>query len=58
MTEARNTRGWRQWAARLALLLIVFTLIQPALVTPAGAGPLRYIDLSLKAGSGRHTAQP
>lgn len=51
LTEARNTRGWRRCAVHLALLLIVFTLIQPAFVAPAGAGPLRYVDLPYKAGS-------
>src|SRR5262245_7891355 len=44
-------RGWRQWAAHLALMLIVFAVVQPALVAPAGAGPLRYVDLPYKAGS-------
>jgi hypothetical protein len=52
MTEAGNIYGWRQWAARLALLLIVFAVIQPALAAPAGAGPLRYMDVSFKAASG------
>jgi hypothetical protein len=52
MTEAGNICGWRHWAARLALLLIVFAVIQPALATPAGASALRYRDVSLKAGTG------
>jgi hypothetical protein len=52
LTEARSTRGWRRWAARLALLLIVFAVLQPALGAPVGAGPLRYIDVSLKAANG------
>jgi hypothetical protein len=52
MTEARNICGWRKWAARLALVLIVFAVIQPALTAPAGASALRYMDASLKAGSG------
>jgi hypothetical protein len=52
MIEARNICGWRQWAARLALLLIVFAVIQPALVAPAGASALRYMDVSFNAGSG------
>jgi hypothetical protein len=52
VTEAGNIRGWRQWAARLALLLVVFAVIQPALVAPAGASALRYRDVSLNGGSG------
>jgi hypothetical protein len=52
MTEAGHIVGWRQWAARLALLLIVFAAIQPALAAPAGASALRYRDISLNAGTG------
>ena len=52
MTEAGHICGWRQWAARLALVLIVFAVIQPALIAPAGASALRYMDVSFKAGSG------
>ena len=52
MTEVGHICGWRQWAARLALLLIVFAVIQPALAAAARAGALRYRDVSLNTGTG------
>jgi hypothetical protein len=52
MTEIGHICGWRQWAARLALLLIVFAVIQPALAASARAGALRYRDVSLNTGTG------
>jgi hypothetical protein len=50
MTEAGNICGWRQWAARLALLLS-FCRDPAGIAAPAGAG--RYVTgCALKAGSG------
>lgn len=42
--------SWRQWTARLALLLAVFSVLQPALAAPEGVGTIRFFDLAAAAG--------
>lgn len=57
MNEKCLPRGRRRWAAWLAVLLTVFTLIQPTLAAPGRTAALRYMDIALTApgsGGARH----
>ena len=40
---------WRRWVARLALLLTLFAVLQPALAASMRPGSYRYVDFPVRA---------